>query len=109
MVQTKPNINKSSATLITARACCGTLAPELPMRLTLSLAGCFTCPPLDIVVFDPATIADKATYAEPMQYGVGVSDVLVNGTPVIKGGDHTGATPGVVVRGPGWSGWDNQK
>jgi N-acyl-D-amino-acid deacylase len=63
----------------------------------------------DIVVFDPATIADKATYAEPMQYAVGVSDVLVNGTPVIKGGNHTGATPGVVVRGPGWSGWDNQK
>jgi N-acyl-D-amino-acid deacylase len=63
----------------------------------------------DVVVFDPATIADKATYAEPMQYGVGVSDVLVNGTPVIKGGDHTGAMPGVVVRGPGWSGWGNQK
>lgn len=59
----------------------------------------------DIVVFDPAKIADKATYAAPMQYAVGVSDVLVNGVPVLKDGEHTGATPGMVVRGPGWTGW----
>ena len=59
----------------------------------------------DIVVFDPAKIADKATYEAPMQYAVGVSDVLVNGVPVIKDGEHTGATPGMVVRGPGWTGW----
>ena len=59
----------------------------------------------DIIVFDPAKIADKATYEAPMQYAVGVSDVLVNGVPVIKDGEHTGATPGMVVRGPGWTGW----
>lgn len=63
----------------------------------------------DVVVFDPATIADKATYAEPMQYAVGVSDVLVNGVPVLRGGEHTGAKPGTVVRGPGWIGWKTEK
>lgn len=59
----------------------------------------------DIVVFDPATIADKATFKEPHQYAVGIRHVLVNGTPVVKDGKHTGATPGRVVRGPGWTGW----
>lgn len=59
----------------------------------------------DVVVFDPATIADKATYDKPHQYAVGVRDVLVNGTPVLKDGVHTGALPGRVVRGPGWVGW----
>ena len=52
----------------------------------------------DIAVFDPATIADTATYAEPHQYAVGVSTVIVNGTVVIDGGDHTGALPGQVLR-----------
>ena len=56
----------------------------------------------DVVVFDPETIADRATYQQPHQYAVGVRDVLVNGVPVIAGGEHTGATPGRVVRGPGW-------
>ena len=56
----------------------------------------------DVVIFDPATIADRATYERPHQYAVGVRDVWVNGTQVLKGGDHTGATPGRVVRGPGW-------
>lgn len=55
----------------------------------------------DIVVFDPATIGDRATFEKPHQYAVGVRDVLVGGTPVLLGGEHTGATPGRVVRGPG--------
>ncbi|HEX8258116.1 MAG TPA: D-aminoacylase [Allosphingosinicella sp.] len=59
----------------------------------------------DVVVFDPKTIADKATFKQPHQYSVGVRHVLVNGVPVLKDGKHTGATPGRVVRGPGWSGW----
>ena len=56
----------------------------------------------DVVVFDPETIADRATYEQPHQYAVGVRDVLVNGVPVILDGEHTGAMPGRVVRGPGW-------
>lgn len=56
----------------------------------------------DIVVFDPAGIADHATYERPQQYASGVSDVFVNGVQVLRGGEHTGATPGRVVRGPGW-------
>lgn len=56
----------------------------------------------DVVVFDPATIQDHATFAEPHQYATGVTHVFVNGTQVIADGEHTGATPGVVVRGPGW-------
>jgi N-acyl-D-amino-acid deacylase len=58
----------------------------------------------DIVVFDPATIADRATYEKPHQYAVGVRHVFVNGTQVIRDGEHTGATPGRVVRGPGYKG-----
>jgi len=58
----------------------------------------------DLVVFDPQTITDHATYQQPHQYAVGVRDVFVNGVPVILGGEHTGATPGRVVRGPGWTG-----
>ena len=58
----------------------------------------------DIVVFDPAAIIDHATYALPMQYATGVSDVFVNGVQVLRDGEHTGATPGQVVRGPGWKG-----
>ena len=56
----------------------------------------------DIVVFDPATITDHATYENPRQYATGVVHVLVNGVQVIKDGEHTGAKPGQVVRGPGW-------
>lgn len=58
----------------------------------------------DVVVFDPKTIADHATYANPHQYATGVVDVFVNGTQVVKDGEHTGALPGRVVRGPGWKG-----
>jgi N-acyl-D-amino-acid deacylase len=56
----------------------------------------------DIVVFDPNTICDNATYEKPHQYAAGVVDVFVNGTQVLKDGEHTGAKPGRVVRGPGW-------
>jgi len=52
----------------------------------------------DVTVFDPDIIADSATYDDPHQYAVGVSTVLVNGTLVIDGGDHTGALPGRVLR-----------
>jgi N-acyl-D-amino-acid deacylase len=55
----------------------------------------------DVVVFDPATIADRATFAQPHQYAVGVRDVFVNGTQVLKDGDHTGATPGRALWGSG--------
>jgi N-acyl-D-aspartate/D-glutamate deacylase len=58
----------------------------------------------DVVVFDPAAVQDHATYAQPHQYATGVLHVLVNGTPVLVDGEHTGATPGRVVRGPGWTG-----
>jgi N-acyl-D-amino-acid deacylase len=55
----------------------------------------------DVVVLDPATVADRATYESPHQYAVGVRDVLVNGVPVLRGGEHTGALPGRALRGPG--------
>src|SRR5690606_16172870 len=60
----------------------------------------------DIVVFDPATIAAHATYDAPQQYATGVGDVFVNGVQVLRDGEHTGALPGRVVRGPGWKGGD---
>ncbi|MBX7119472.1 MAG: D-aminoacylase [Gemmatimonadaceae bacterium] len=56
----------------------------------------------DVVVFDPATIQDHATFERPHQLSTGVRDVLVNGTAVLRDGRHTGATPGQVVRGPGY-------
>jgi N-acyl-D-amino-acid deacylase len=55
----------------------------------------------DVVVFDPATIADRATFDKPHQYAVGVRHVFVNGTQVIKDGEHTGAKPGRALWGPG--------
>jgi len=58
----------------------------------------------DVVVFDPARIQDHATYDNPHQYATGVEHVVVNGTVVLRDGDHTGALPGRVVRGPQWSG-----
>jgi N-acyl-D-amino-acid deacylase len=57
----------------------------------------------DVVVFDPDTIQDHATFVEPHQYATGVMHVFVNGVQVIEDGEHTGATPGRVVRGPGWN------
>jgi N-acyl-D-amino-acid deacylase len=58
----------------------------------------------DVVVFNPATITDHATFDKPHQYSTGVMHVFVNGIQVLKDGEHTGATPGRVVRGPGWRG-----
>jgi N-acyl-D-amino-acid deacylase len=55
----------------------------------------------DVVVLDPKTIADRATYAKPHQYAVGVTHVFVNGVQVLKDGKHTGAKPGRALWGPG--------
>ena len=55
----------------------------------------------DVVVFDPAAIADRATFDHPHQYAAGVRHVFVNGTPVIRDGEHTGAKPGRALWGPG--------
>ncbi|HYN45460.1 MAG TPA: D-aminoacylase [Allosphingosinicella sp.] len=57
----------------------------------------------DVAIFDPATIADRATFAEPHRYAVGMRHVFVNGGQVLADGEPTGATPGRVVRGPGWN------
>ncbi|MEO5611454.1 MAG: D-aminoacylase [Sphingomicrobium sp.] len=59
----------------------------------------------DVVLFDPATIVDHATFEKPMQYATGVRDVFVNGVQVLMNGEPTGATPGRFVKGPGWAGW----
>jgi N-acyl-D-amino-acid deacylase len=56
----------------------------------------------DVVVFDPRTIADHATFEKPQQYSTGVAHVFVNGVQVLRDGEHTGALPGRVVRGPGY-------
>jgi N-acyl-D-amino-acid deacylase len=55
----------------------------------------------DVVVFDPATIIDRATFEKPHQYAVGMKHVFVNGVPVLKDGEHTGAKPGRALWGPG--------
>ena len=59
----------------------------------------------DLVVFDPATVADHATFEKPQQFATGVSEVVVNGQIVLAGGEPTAARPGRVVRGRGWTGW----
>jgi len=56
----------------------------------------------DVVVFDPGTIQDHATFVKPHQYATGMVHVFVNGEQVLKDGEHTGATPGRAIRGPGW-------
>ncbi len=56
----------------------------------------------DVVLFDPEKIQDHATFENPHQYATGMIHVLVNGTIVLEDGEHTGAKPGKVVRGPGW-------
>jgi N-acyl-D-amino-acid deacylase len=65
----------------------------------LLLPGCKA----DVVVFDPETVADRATYEDSHQLSTGVRDVWVNGTRVVADGQHTGATPGQVLHGPGWT------
>ena len=56
----------------------------------------------DLAIFDPSKIQDNATFEKPHQYATGMIHVFVNGTQVLAGGEHTGAKPGRVVRGPGW-------
>ena len=63
----------------------------------------------DVVVFDPNAISDHATFDQPHQYATGMKHVLVNGVQVLKDGEHTGATPGRFVRGPGWKGYEKAK
>jgi dihydroorotase/N-acyl-D-amino-acid deacylase len=59
----------------------------------------------DVIVFDPATIGDHATYERPHQLSTGVEQVFVNGQAVVVDGAHTGALAGRALRGPGWVGW----
>ncbi len=63
----------------------------------------------DVVVFDPATISDHATFADPHHLATGVHHVFVNGVQVLNHGKHTGAKPGRFVKGPGWTGAGNLK
>ena len=58
----------------------------------------------DVVVFDPAQVQDYATPQDPHRYASGMQHVFVNGVQVLRDGEHTGALPGRVVRGPGWTG-----
>jgi N-acyl-D-amino-acid deacylase len=58
----------------------------------------------DVVVFDPDRISDMATFPSPKQYPAGINYVMVNGSVVIDGGNHTGERPGMVLRGPGYRG-----
>jgi N-acyl-D-amino-acid deacylase len=64
-------------------------------------AGAFA----DVVVFDPKTVEDHATYVKPQQLATGVTDVLVNGQVVLRNSEATGAHAGQVVRGRAWKGW----
>jgi len=58
----------------------------------------------DLAIFDPALVQDHATFAQPHQYSTGMAHVFVNGTQVLKDGEHTGAKPGQFVKGPGYKG-----
>ena len=58
----------------------------------------------DVVVFDPDSIIDVATYVKPHQISRGVDQVFVNGVAVVRDGQPTGARPGRALRGPGWRG-----
>jgi N-acyl-D-amino-acid deacylase len=55
----------------------------------------------DLVIFDPATVADRATFTDPFQYPAGIPTVIVNGRVVLDNGRHTGERPGVIIRGHG--------
>ncbi len=56
----------------------------------------------DILIFNPAKVNDFSTFEKPHQYSTGMIDVFVNGVLVLKNGEHTGATPGRFLRGPGY-------
>jgi N-acyl-D-amino-acid deacylase len=57
----------------------------------------------DVIVFDPSTVIDHATFENPHQLSVGIEHVFVNGVAVVRAGRHTGAKPGRALRGPGWT------
>jgi N-acyl-D-amino-acid deacylase len=76
---------------------------KLPGRGCLA-PGCHA----DIVIFDPRTIGDRATFDDPQRYATGVVHVFVNGVQALRNGEHTGTMAGQVVRGPGWTGWKAQ-
>lgn len=61
----------------------------------------------DLAIFNPEKIQDHATFDKPMQYATGMEYVIVNGEFVLREGEHTGALPGRVVRGPGWLGTED--
>ena len=56
----------------------------------------------DITVFDAGTVIDNSTFEDPQQYQTGIPYVIVNGEIVVDDGEHTGALPGQVIRGPGF-------
>ncbi|HEU0163422.1 MAG TPA: D-aminoacylase [Thermomicrobiales bacterium] len=58
----------------------------------------------DVIVFDPETVIDRATYTDPHHLSIGIRDVFVNGTAVLRDSEHTGAFPGQRVNGPGYTG-----
>ena len=60
----------------------------------------------DLAIFDPEAIQDHATYEAPHQYATGMVHVFVNGVPVLRDGTTPAPSPGRVVHGPGWTGWD---
>jgi len=60
----------------------------------------------DVLVFDPEKIQDHATFEDPHRLSTGMIHVFVNGEQVLRDGEHTGAMPGRVVRGPGWNGME---
>lgn len=62
----------------------------------------------DLAIFDPQSVADRATFEQPHQLASGMVHVFVNGTAVLEDGEPTGALPGRVVRGPGWLGWNGE-
>jgi N-acyl-D-aspartate/D-glutamate deacylase len=73
----------------------GAVAARLGLRdRGLLRTGCYA----DVVLFDENTVADQATFADAHQLSTGIRDVWVNGTRVLQAGQHTGATPGKVVR-----------
>jgi N-acyl-D-aspartate/D-glutamate deacylase len=59
----------------------------------------------DVIVFDPTTVIDRATFEQPGQLSTGIEHVFVNGQAVVSDGKATDAKPGRVVRGAGWTGW----
>ena len=79
-------------------------ATNLKIRRRGTLAPGFYA---DVVVFNPDSVMDHATFDRPHQYSTGVRHVFVNGVQVLRDGEHTNAKPGRVVRGPGWTGWRN--